>query len=160
MPNLQSCQNYRNPFPTTDIIIEYRNCVKQGIVLIRRKNPPYGMAIPGGFAECGISLEDNARKEAREETGLEIIIENPGRPYVYSEPERDSRGHMISNTYYAKGYGTLLAGDDAKAAALYSIGEVIELIRKDKLAPDDAKIIAFDHAHILEDYLRNKGYLA
>jgi ADP-ribose pyrophosphatase YjhB (NUDIX family) len=143
-------KHYRNPFPTTDIIIEYKNCTKEGIVLITRKNPPYGIAIPGGFAEWGISLEENARKEAMEETGLEIIIENPGRPYVYSDPKRDPRGHMVSNTYYAKGFGSLRAGDDAKTARIYSIDEVIELVRNNRLA--------FDHSRILGDYLTNRGY--
>jgi len=150
MPKAKEIEHYRNPFPTTDIIIGYKNCTKQGIVLITRKNPPYGIAIPGGFAEWGISLEENARKEAMEETGLEIIIENPGRPYVYSDPNRDPRGHMVSNTFYANGYGTLRAGDDAKTAEVYTIQEVIELIRNNGLA--------FDHSKILEDYLLNKGY--
>jgi 8-oxo-dGTP diphosphatase len=156
MPATDKIEGYRNPFPTTDIIIEYRDGIKEGIVLITRKNPPYGIAIPGGFAEWGICLEDNARKEAMEETGLEIILENPGRPYVYSNPDRDPRGHMISNTFYAKGlwvaegHGSLRAGDDAKTVALYSIDEVIELVRNNGLA--------FDHGRILRDYLLNRGY--
>jgi len=151
MPAANNVNYYRNPFPTTDLIIEYKSSGKEGIVLITRKNPPYGLALPGGFAEWGISLEDNARKEAREETGLEVVIENSGRPYVYSDPHRDPRGHMISNTYYAKGYGTLKAGDDAKAAEIYTISEVLKLIKEDTLA--------FDHAKILEDYLHARGYL-
>ena len=142
--------HYRNPVPTTDLVIEYGNREKEGIVLITRKNPPHGFALPGGFAEWGLCLEDNARKEALEETGLEVIIENPNRPYVYSEPDRDPRGHMISNTYYTRGLGILKAGDDAKTAGIYTISEVIGLI--------ESGALVFDHARILGDYLRNRGY--
>lgn len=135
-------ENFRNPFPTTDVIIEYG----EGIVLITRKNPPYGMALPGGFAEWGLSLDENARKEAMEETGLEVIIEDPERPFcVHSDPKRDPRGHMISVVYVAKGYGDLKAGDDAKTASVCSIDEVRRLVRE--------KGFAFDHGRILEKYL-------
>lgn len=151
MPTQEEIKGLRNPVPTTDIIIEYSNKDKCGIVLITRRNPPYGIALPGGFAEYGLSLEENAIKEAREETGLEVIIENPGRPYVYSTPDRDPRLHTISNTYYATGYGVLQAGDDAKTAEIYPIEEVIKLVRDDRLA--------FDHSKILKDYLNIKGYL-
>ena len=109
MPAQKDIQGYRNPIPTTDIIIEYQNGKKQGIILITRKNPPFGYAIPGGFAEHGLSYEENARKEAKEETYLDIIIENPGRPWVYSDPGRDPREHITSNTYIAKGFGKLEA---------------------------------------------------
>ena len=93
-----------NPYPTTDIIIEYERAGKEGIILIMRKNPPIGLALPGGFAEYGISLEENARKEGKEETNLEVILENEEQPFcVHSDPQRDPRGHMISVTYIAKG---------------------------------------------------------
>ncbi|KYK25452.1 hypothetical protein AYK26_05950 [Euryarchaeota archaeon SM23-78] len=144
-------QNHQCPFTTTDIIIEYNDGSRNGIILVTRKNPPYGLAVPGGFAELGLTLEENAKKEAKEETGLEIIIENPEKPLcVHSHPNRDPRGHMISNTYIARGYGTLRAGDDAKTARLYTINEVKGLIQQEKLV--------FDHARILEKYLRHKGY--
>ncbi|MBS3122705.1 NUDIX domain-containing protein [Candidatus Woesearchaeota archaeon] len=174
-------KKYKNPIPTTDIIIEYadetkddvtkKGVGKKGIVLITRKNPPHGLAIPGGFAELGLSLEENAVKEAKEETGLDITIENPNRPFVYSDPKRDPRGHIISNTYYAKGHGVLKAGDDAKTARVYSIGECIELIGKGTLREGNVREgergkenkeevkLAFDHEKILRDYLEYKGYL-
>ncbi|MBI1969877.1 NUDIX hydrolase [Candidatus Woesearchaeota archaeon] len=149
-PETYQRPNYRNPFPTTDIIIEYSDGKKEGIVLITRKNPPHGLAIPGGFAEWGLSLEENARKEAREETGLEVILETPEQPLcVHSAPDRDPRAHIISIAYVAKGYGTLRAGDDAVAARLYTIPEVKELIRKRQLA--------FDHDRILLKYLQWRG---
>lgn len=132
---------YKNPIPTTDIIIEYQG----GIVLIERRNPPYGFAIPGGFAEYGLSLEDNAIKEAKEETCLDIIIIK--LLGIYSKPDRDPRGHMISVVYIAKGSGNLMSGDDAKAAKVYSNEEVRDLIKRNMLA--------FDHGRILEDYLNN-----
>jgi len=142
---------YRNPVPTTDIIIEYDSGQKEGIVLITRKNKPYGLAIPGGFAEVGISLGANARKEAREETGLDVLIEDEDHPFcVRSDPKRDPRGHMMSVCYVAKGYGELKAGDDAKTAKLYSLPEVYALMGRD--------VFAFDHEKILEQYMQQKGY--
>jgi ADP-ribose pyrophosphatase YjhB (NUDIX family) len=150
MPATDNVNCYRRPFPTTDLIIEYKNSEKEGIVLITRKNPPYGLALPGGFAEWGISLEDNARKEAREETGLEIILRDPNHPFsVRSAPDRDPRGHMISIAYLVEGYGQLRAGDDASDAQLYTLDEVKKLIRGNQLA--------FDHADILKDYLEAKA---
>ncbi len=140
---------YRNPIPTVDIIIEYTDGTKEGIIIIERKNPPYGLAIPGGFAEYGLSLEENAVKEAREETGLEVVLQNPERPLcVHSRPDRDPRAHMISNTYIAQGRGNLQAGDDAKAAHLYTLEEVAQLIEQHKLV--------FDHGRILQKYLDQK----
>src|SRR3989339_1687096 len=117
MPIQEEIIRHRNPFPATDIIIEYNDGLKEGIVLIARRNPPYGLALPGGFAEWGLSLEENAIKEAKEETGLEVILESPTKPLcVRSDPSRDPRSHIISITYVGKGYGELLAGDDAKDA--------------------------------------------
>ncbi|MFA6089433.1 MAG: NUDIX domain-containing protein [Candidatus Woesearchaeota archaeon] len=143
-------KKYKNPIPTTDIIIEYydEKCKKNGIVLIGRKNPPFGLAIPGGFAEYGLSFEDNAKKEAKEETNLEIDIKNPNLPFVYSDPNRDPRGHITSNVYFAKGFGELKAGDDAlpDSAKVYSKKEIQKLIQNNELV--------FDHAKILTDYLK------
>ena len=143
-------EGYRKPFPTTDAIIEYREGDREGIILITRRNPPHGLAIPGGFAEWGLSLEDNVRKEAREETGLEFRIGNEGKPLcVRSDPQRDPRGHMISVVYVGQGYGMLQAGDDAAGAQLYTHEEVRQLIAAGKLA--------FDHGEILREYLAWRG---
>lgn len=149
-PATAEVNGYRNPIPTTDIIIEYTDGKKSGIVLITRKNPPYGIAIPGGFAEWGLSLEENAAKEAMEETGLEIMLESPEKPLcVHSHPSRDPRSHILSVTYVAKGTGKLNAGDDAASARLYSIDEVVDLIRRNALA--------FDHGKALRKYLEHRG---
>ena len=137
---------YRNPIPATDIIIEHNDGTKEGIVLIERKNPPYGLAIPGGFAELNMSLEENAIKEAKEETNLDVIIYNPEEPLcVHSHPKRDPRYHLISVTFVARGYGVLTAGDDAAGAKLYTLDEVKNLLGKNK--------IAFDHERALKKYL-------
>jgi ADP-ribose pyrophosphatase YjhB (NUDIX family)/nicotinamide mononucleotide adenylyltransferase len=148
MPTETEIKHYRNPFPTTDIIIEYKSGNKDGIILIERRNNPHGYALPGGFAEYGLTLEDNARKEAKEETGLDVILEND--PFcVSSDPKRDPRAHMISVAYIAKAEGNICAGDDAKKAGVYSIDEVVNLIRKGK--------IVFDHDMIIMKYLKEKG---
>lgn len=129
--------NYKNPYPTVDIIIEYGG----GIILIRRKNPPYGWALPGGFVEYNESLYDAAIREAKEETSLDIeIIE---QFYTYSIPNRDPRFHTISTVYIARGKGRLKGRDDALSAEVFS----------EQHLPED---IAFDHREILNDYFLYK----
>ncbi|MCX6707974.1 MAG: NUDIX hydrolase [Candidatus Woesearchaeota archaeon] len=146
-------ERYRPPFLATDLIIEHFNGQKQGIVLITRKNPPYGVALPGGFAEYGLSLEENARKEGMEETGLEFMIENPEAPLcVHSDPDRDPRAHVISATYYGRGVGKLSAGDDAATASIYSIDELKCMLGK--------KEFAFpDHEKAIVKWMAHKGYM-
>jgi len=127
-------KKYRNPFPTVDIIIEIQN----GIVLIERKNPPHGWALPGGFVDYGESLESAAAREAREETSLEIT--NLRLLGCYSDPGRDERMHTISTVYIADGSGQPQAADDAAT---------VEIFRLEKL-PES---LCFDHAEILKDYI-------
>ncbi|MBI5389861.1 NUDIX hydrolase [Candidatus Woesearchaeota archaeon] len=148
MPTEEAIKNYRNPYPTTDLIIEYVDpkTLVEGIVLIDRRNPPYGLALPGGFAEWGISFGDNARKEAKEETNLEVIIADENKPFlVLSDPKRDPRGHMVSICYIVKGYGELKAGDDAQNALIVPYEKISDVIDQGKLA--------FDHHTILTAYL-------
>ena len=131
--------DYKNPVPTVDIIIETDD---NKILLIKRKNPPYGWAIPGGFVDYGESLKNAAIREAKEETSLEVEINE--QFFTYSDPERDSRQHTISTVFIAKiRSGTPKAADDAK--------EIIS-IDEDNL-PDP---IAFDHKKIISDYFRYK----
>ena len=145
-------KGYRNPIPTTDLIIEYHHGKKAGIVLSERKNQPYGIALPGGFHELNLSAEENAIKEAREETGLDVVIEEPERPLCYhTSPTRDPRYHIISATFIAKGKGILKAGDDAAQATLYSIDEVVDLLEHGTWA-------FHDHTRALRCYLRHRGY--
>ncbi len=124
--------NHRNPVPTVDIIIHYQG----GIILIKRKNPPHGWALPGGFVDYGETLEQAASREAQEETGL--IIGNLRQFHTYSDPARDSRLHTITTVYAAEGQGTLRAGDDAVQAVIFK--------------PDTLPPLAFDHGQILADY--------
>ena len=127
----------RNPFITVDIIIE----ISRGIILIKRKNPPHGWAIPGGFVDYGESLEDCARREAKEETGLDIKLRR--QFHTYSDPARDPRHHTVSTIFIATATGIPKAGDDAKEAVVFT---------RESL-PDD---IAFDHRRILDDYFSGK----
>jgi len=132
---------YRNPFPTVDIIIEIENPQGKGIVLIERKNPPYGWAIPGGFVDYGESLEQAAVREAEEETSLKIKIIR--QFHTYSEPDRDPRQHTISTVFIATAIGEPKGQDDATSAKIFS---------KDEIPPN----LAFDHKKIIEDYFSNR----
>ena len=127
----------RNPVPTVDIIIE----IDTRIVLIERKNPPYGWALPGGFVDYGESFEEAAAREALEETG--IVVRDLRQFRTYSNPGRDSRMHTASTVYIGKGEGSPQGGDDASQA---------ELFTRDNLPP-----LAFDHATILADYFSTQA---
>jgi len=136
------CKNevevYKNPIPTVDIIIEIES---KGIILIKRKNPPFGWAIPGGFVDYGESLEEAAIREAKEETNLEVKLIR--QFHTYSNPKRDPRHHSISTVYIAKGKGKPKAKDDALEIGIFN-----------KLnLPDE---IAFDHCSILKDYFKSR----
>lgn len=132
----------RSPFPTVDIIIEVtRADGKPGIILIKRKNPPFGWALPGGFVDYGESCEAAARREAREETSLEVEIVS--QFHTYSDPGRDPRSHTISTVYIAKGDGTPQARDDAQEVGVFT-------------REDLPKSLAFDHEKILADYFKAK----
>ncbi len=128
----QPCPVPRTPLLTVDIIIE----VSKGIVLIERKNPPHGWALPGGFVDYGESLEDAAAREALEETGLAVTL--TGQFHTYSAPGRDSRFHTVSTVFTAKANGTPKGADDALQARIFPEGELPTL--------------AFDHRQILHDY--------
>ena len=126
-------KQYRNPLPTVDIIIE----INDGIVLIERRNEPFGWALPGGFVDYGESLEAAAVREAREETSLEISdLRLLG---CYSDPGRDQRMHTISTVYIAKAHGIPRAADDAVNSAVYKLDSLPERL-------------CFDHENIIADY--------
>jgi ADP-ribose pyrophosphatase YjhB (NUDIX family) len=127
---------YQNPIPTVDIIIEMGS---KGIVLIKRKNPPYGWAIPGGFVDYGESLEKAAIREAKEETNLRVEIIKQFQ--TYSDPKRDPRHHSISTVYIAKAKGIPKAKDDALEIGIFNESNL----------PDE---LAFDHRSILNDYFK------
>ena len=124
----------RNPAPAVDIIIELES---GGIVLIKRKNPPPGWALPGGFIDYGESAEDAALREAFEETSLHVRLVE--LLHVYSDPNRDARQHTISTVFIATASGIPLGDDDAAEARVFTEGDLPSLL-------------AFDHAKILQDY--------
>ncbi len=127
---------YKNPLPTVDVILYNEN---KEVLLIKRKNPPYGWAIPGGFVDVGETVEQAARREIEEEVGLKIYLQ--GIFGVYSSPDRDPRHHTITTVFYAKlpSENPPQAGDDAAECKLFSLTKL----------PD----MAFDHKNILQDFL-------
>jgi ADP-ribose pyrophosphatase YjhB (NUDIX family) len=133
---------YKNPSPTADVIIEIvRKDGKEGIVLIKRKNPPFGWALPGGFVDYGESLENAAVREAREETSLSIQLKC--QLHTYSDPNRDPRKHTITTVFIATAQGKPKAADDAKEIGIFTKEEI-------------NFPLAFDHDKILSDYYNNK----
>lgn len=124
----------RNPLLTVDIIIELAG---SAIVLIERKNPPHGWALPGGFVDYGESVESAAVREAKEETSLEVVLTE--QFYTYSDPTRDARHHTVSTVFIASAQGVPHGADDAKAARAF----------QEDFLPTP---LVFDHAKILRDY--------
>jgi ADP-ribose pyrophosphatase YjhB (NUDIX family) len=128
---------YRNPIPTVDVIIEATG----GVILIKRKNPPFGWAIPGGFIDYGESAEQAAIRETKEETGLDIV--ELTQFHTYSDPDRDPRHHTITVVFTARAHGTPKASDDAADIGVFSRATI----------PEE---LAFDHRQILDDYYAKK----
>lgn len=131
-------EEFRNPVPTVDIIIELED---RGVVLIERKNPPYGWALPGGFVDYDETLEDAAVREAAEETSLDVELKC--QFHAYSDPRRDPRKHTITVVFVASAEGEPVAADDAKGVGVFT----------EEDAPGD---LVFDHGEILRDYFRWK----
>ena len=141
--------NYRptTPLIAADAIIELSDRPGRPIVLIERKNPPYGWAIPGGFVDVGERLEVAAIREAKEEVCLDVRLK--ALLGLYSDPERDHRGHTVTAVYVAEASGEPIAADDAKNLAVFSLDDLPEQL-------------AFDHAMVLKDYkqFRESGRVA
>jgi len=127
----------RHPLLTVDIIIE----VSGGVVLIERKNPPHGWALPGGFVDYGESIERAAMREAKEETSLDVRLVE--QFYTYSDPGRDPRHHTVSTVFVVSANGAPCGADDAKTAGVFGENQLP--------AP-----IVFDHSRILSDYFHFK----
>lgn len=124
-------------FVTTDAIIFRKAGTGHEILFIKRKNEPFKgqWAIPGGFVDEGEDLPDAARRELREETGLEVgELEQLG---AFGKPGRDPRQHTVSVAYvgFAKENAIAIAADDAAEAKWFSV----------KVLPE----LAFDHADIV-----------
>lgn len=131
----------KTPFVAVDGIIKLfdKNDNFQGIVLIERKNPPLGLALPGGFVDIGESVEDALKREMKEEVSLDVEIVRLFN--VYSNPDRDPRFHTVSIVFICKAFGVPKAQDDAKEVKIYKLEEL----------PFDK--LVFDHAKILKDFL-------
>jgi 8-oxo-dGTP diphosphatase len=129
---------YKNPIPTVDCIVELPG---SRIVLIRRKNPPLGWALPGGFVDEGEPLHHACIREVKEETGL--TVELVEQFFTYSDPARDPRKHTVSTVYIGKASGEPVGSDDAAEAKAFTAEQL-------------PKELAFDHATIVADYLTYK----
>jgi 8-oxo-dGTP diphosphatase len=126
------------PMVTVDAIIE----VTGGVVLVKRSNPPLGFALPGGFVDYGESLETAVRREAQEETGLELL--DLRQFHTYSDPARDPRFQTVTTVFTARAEGTPRAGDDAadvRVAPLHSLSGLS---------------FAFDHGQVLRDWMASR----
>jgi len=132
----------QTPQVAVDAIIELVDQPGCPIILIERRYPPYGWAIPGGFVDVGETVEAAAKREAKEETCLDVELSC--LLGVYSDPSRDQRGHTVTLVYIAQASGqTPQAADDAANLAVF---------QQDALP----EILAFDHRTVLEDYYRFK----
>lgn len=136
------------PLLAVDAIIIQGLKLAQGVVLIKRKNPPYGWALPGGFVDVGETVEQAVIREVKEETNLDFTIYDFAG--VYSKPDRDPRGHTVSLVYAGFASGEMKAQDDATEISVFSFFELPEL--------------AFDHKEIIMNFYRsymdelNNGY--
>lgn len=136
-PHCGAASAPRNPFPTVDIVLYSEG---QGILLIERRNPPHGWALPGGFIDYGESAERAAVREALEETGLAVRL--TGLLGVYSDPGRDPRFHTLSVAFTAEADPGQQprAGDDAAKARFFPLDALPEM--------------AFDHRRIVDDFAK------
>lgn len=127
----------QTPLLTVDVVVRLIDRPDVPVVLIKRRNPPAGWALPGGFVDVGETTETAARREIAEETGLEVVLR--GLLGVYSDPARDPRGHTVSAVYVGDALGEPRGDSDATEAASFRMESLP--------AP-----LAFDHERILSDY--------
>jgi 8-oxo-dGTP diphosphatase len=138
LSSLVTMATYRNPTPTVDCIVELPG---ERIVLIRRKNPPLGWALPGGFVDVGEPLHVAAVREVKEETGLSVDLSE--QFFTYSDPTRDPRQHTLSTVYIGWAEGEPSGSDDAEEAKAFSLDEL-------------PRPLCFDHGTIVADYIAYK----
>ncbi len=131
----------KTPHVAVDGIIQLYDTLDnfQGIVFIARKNPPLGIALPGGFVDIGESCEEALIREMKEEVTLDITIKS--LLGVYSDPTRDARFHTVSAVYICKATGIPKAADDAKKVFVYKIEDI------------PLENLVFDHKKIIQDFI-------
>jgi len=127
------------PYLTVDGIVKIFAPDFKGIALIKRKNPPLGLALPGGFVDVGESVEEALLREMKEELNLEVKIKKLFG--VYSDPDRDPRFHTASCVFVAEAFDYPKAGDDAKEALVLPLEKI------------DVNSLVFDHKKIINDYI-------
>ena len=137
-----SATTYKNPTPTVDAVIRIEKDGVDHIVLIRRSNPPAGWALPGGFVDEGERMDLACAREALEETGLHVVLEE--LLYVYSDPRRDLRKHTVSAVFTARATGEPIGQDDAAEAILVPLTDLAPMADLG-IGPGGAPIV-FDHA--------------
>jgi len=129
--------DYKTPKLTTDGAI-----IKNGkILLIKRKNEPFKgkWALPGGFVEYGEKVENAVIREVKEETGLITKIKEIVG--IYSDPNRDPRGHIVTIVFLLEIItGKLNAEDDADSVKYFNLNKLPNL--------------SFDHRIIIDDIIR------
>lgn len=126
----------KKPLLTVDAVIMCQN----GIILIKRSKDPFkdSWALPGGYVEFGEKVENAALREVKEETGLEVELN--GILGVYSDPDRDPRGHTVTVCYMAEITGGKLKADTDASD--------VKCIPRDEIL---SKELAFDHNLIIKD---------
>lgn len=128
----------QTPLLTVDTLIDMGSGL---VVLVERKFEPFGWALPGGFVDVGETVEEAALRETKEETNLDVELVR--QFHVYSNPNRDTRGHSVSVVFVARGWGEPKAASDAKNIGVFHEGN---------LPPE----ICFDHRLILRDYFTSR----
>jgi 8-oxo-dGTP diphosphatase len=133
--------NPKTPFLAVDGIVKLFSPEGKfkGIVLIERKNPPVGLALPGGFVEVGETVEEAVKREIKEEINLDFEIER--LLGVFSKPDRDPRFHVVSVVFVGKAVGEPKASSDAKEVKIFKLEDI------------PFEKLVFDHAEILKKFI-------
>lgn len=137
-PETYDASRFERPSVTVDLVIFTLRQEQLQVLLVKRKHWPFeGMwALPGGFVHMDESLEEAARRELEEETGVrDVYLE---QLYTFGDPDRDPRTRVITVAYFA-----LVSSDRLKLRAATDAADV------DWFPATGPLPLAFDHADIL-----------